>query len=404
MSVATNSPRPILRAERLCKVFGPAPERALAFIDKGCDKQTILRQTGCSVAVREVSFEVRRGELLVLMGLSGSGKSTVVRLLNGLIEPSRGTIEVDGRAIQSLSKRELRGLRNRMLSMVFQHFAIFPHRSVRENVAYGLDVRGCSVEARQARAGRAIEQVGLGGWEDAYPEELSGGMQQRVGLARALATDAEVMLMDEAFSALDPLIRREMQDLLIRLHRDSGRTIVFVTHDLNEAMRIGKRIMILRDGTISQIGTATEILSQPANDYISRFTADVDRTRVLMARDVMCPVPVTTREGDDPRDVLRRSEAADAATVFVVEAGTIVGTVSPAALRSMVGRGLTALERSAFDTDYASVRADTPLVEVCALSSSRRAPLAVIDEGGQLLGTLSADNLLAAIRPHRNEA
>lgn len=399
MPVATDLRRPILRAERLFKVFGPARERALALLDQGCDKQTVMGQTGCSVAVRDVSFEVRRGELLVLMGLSGSGKSTVVRLLNGLIEPSRGSVEIEGRAIQTLSKREFRGLRNRTLSMVFQHFAIFPHRSVRDNVAYGLDVRGCSIEERQARASRAIEQVGLVGWEEAYPGDLSGGMQQRVGLARALATDAEIMLMDEAFSALDPLIRREMQDLLIRLHRDSGRTIVFVTHDLNEAMRIGERIMILRDGAISQIGTAAEILSQPANDYIARFTADVDRSRVLMARDVMRPSPVTAREGDDPADALSRLEAADAVTLYLVEAGAIVGTMSADTIRSMGGASLTAFERCAINID--AVRADTPLVEVCALASGRRTPLAVIDAGGQLLGTLSTDDLLAAIRPRR---
>jgi glycine betaine/proline transport system ATP-binding protein len=228
---------------------------------------------GGTVAVADVSLSVRRGELYVLMGLSGSGKSTVLRMLNRLVEPTSGSVSLDGRDLASLSAAELREVRNRRISMVFQHFALLPHKSVRDNAGYGLEIRGIAKRERRERAQRALAQVGLDAWGDKRPAELSGGMKQRVGLARALATEADVLLMDEPFSALDPLIRREMQDLLLRLRDEIDRTIVFVTHDLNEAIRLGDRITLLGDGRVAQTGTAREILDAPADDYVARFVA-----------------------------------------------------------------------------------------------------------------------------------
>ena len=387
----------ILRANQLTKVFGPRPERALALLDEGCDNREILARTQCSVAVRGVSFEIFSGELFVIMGLSGSGKSTVIRLLNRLIEPTRGTVELDGREIHGLGRRELREVRNRRLSMVFQHFAIFPHRSVRENVCYGLHLRRVGAEEQRERANRALEQVGLTGWADAYPAELSGGMKQRVGIARALATDAEVMLMDEPFSALDPLTRRDMQDLLISLYREFGRTIVFVTHDLNEAMRVGQRIMIMRDGAIVQIGTGARILSSPSNDYVSNFFADVDRTRVLTAKDVMRQGSLVTRLSDVPAEVLSRLAPGDARALFVVENNMIVGIVSVEALKSATARGASRVADTIGNQPYKTTRADTPLVDLCVLVHDSGVPLAVVDTDGSFLGTIDAGEVLAAM-------
>ncbi|MEA2296234.1 MAG: glycine betaine/proline transport system ATP-binding protein [Solirubrobacteraceae bacterium] len=244
------------------------------------EARRLAKRYGDTVAVEDVSFSVRRGELFVLMGLSGSGKSTVLRMLNGLITPTSGTVVVDGEDVAALAAAGLRELRNRRISMVFQHFALFPHRSVRDNAAYGLDLRGVAKPERLERAQWALDTVGLGGWGDKRPSELSGGMQQRVGLARALATDADVLLMDEPFSALDPLIRRDMQDLLLHLRDELERTIVFVTHDVNEAVRVGDRIALLGEGRVVQLGTAVDLLSAPATDYVRRFVRDADRSRV----------------------------------------------------------------------------------------------------------------------------
>jgi glycine betaine/proline transport system ATP-binding protein len=396
----------LLRAKQLTKVFGAHPERALALLDKGCDKQEIMARAQCSVAVRGISFEIFSGELFVIMGLSGSGKSTVIRLLNRLIEPTRGSVELDGRDINGLGKRELREVRNQRLSMVFQHFAIFPHRSVRENISYGLHVRGTSAAQQHERAERAVEQVGLRGWENAYPAELSGGMKQRVGLARALATDAEVMLMDEPFSALDPLTRRDMQDLLISLYREFGRTIVFVTHDLNEAMRLGQRVMIMREGAIIEIGTGARILSSPSSDYVSNFISDVDRTRVLTARDVMRPQPLVPRPSDAPQEVLSRLASPKARALYVVENGAIVGLVSVDALRSASERGVSRVADILSNAAYRTTRPETSLVELCALVQGSDVPLAVVDSHGAFLGTIDAVEVLAAIggNPHDAQA
>ncbi|MEU1404301.1 glycine betaine/L-proline ABC transporter ATP-binding protein [Streptomyces sp. NPDC005728] len=275
-----------LEAEHLFKVFGRRPDQAVQRLRQGADREE-LRADGTTAAVIDASFAVEAGEIFVVMGLSGSGKSTLLRMLNGLLEPTAGQVRFDGQDLTALSDRGLRELRSKKISMVFQHFALFPHRSVRDNAAYGLAVQGVSRAERERRADEALALCGLAGWEDSWPDELSGGMQQRVGLARALATDADLLLMDESFSALDPLIRRDMQDQLLELQKTLKKTIVFITHDLNEAMRLGDRIAVMRDGRIVQTGTAEDILLRPANDYVASFIQDVDRSRVLTAAAVM---------------------------------------------------------------------------------------------------------------------
>lgn len=275
-----------LEAEHLFKVFGRRPDQAVERLRQGADRGE-LRADGTTAAVIDASFEVEAGEIFVVMGLSGSGKSTLLRMLNGLLEPTAGHVRFDGQDLTALGDRALRELRSKKISMVFQHFALFPHRSVRDNAAYGLSVQGVPRAERGRRADEALALCGLAGWEDSWPDELSGGMQQRVGLARALATDADLLLMDESFSALDPLIRRDMQDQLLELQKTLKKTIVFITHDLNEAMRLGDRIAVMRDGRIVQTGTAEDILLRPANDYVASFIQDVDRSRVLTAAAVM---------------------------------------------------------------------------------------------------------------------
>ncbi|MEV5507228.1 quaternary amine ABC transporter ATP-binding protein [Streptomyces orinoci] len=341
-----------LRAEHLYKVFGRRPEAAVQRLRDGAGREE-LRADGITAAVIDASFEVRAGEIFVVMGLSGSGKSTLLRMLNGLLDPTAGRVLYDGRDLTALSPRELREVRSRNISMVFQHFALFPHRSVLENAAYGLEVRGVPRAEREERAAEALELTGLGGWERSWPDELSGGMQQRVGLARALATDADLLLMDESFSALDPLIRRDMQDQLLDLQKRLKKTIVFITHDLNEAMRLGDRIAVMRDGRIVQNGTAEDILVRPANDYVASFIQDVDRTRVLTAGSIM--------EKPDPE------------------------RLDPERPGGSAGE------------HAATVPSGTPLAELFAPFAHSTAPVAVTDERGQLAGIVTRERLLAAL-------
>ncbi|MEU3308386.1 quaternary amine ABC transporter ATP-binding protein [Nocardiopsis sp. NPDC055551] len=277
---------PAVRADHLYKVFGKQSKAAVERLSDGSHRDTIA-DLDVTAAVIDVSFEVQPGEIFVVMGLSGSGKSTLIRMLNGLLDPTAGSVEVDGVNITALNQKDLLKLRGEKISMVFQHFALLPHRTVLENAAYGLELRGIPRAERFEKAKETLALVGLEGWEDKLPQQLSGGMQQRVGLARALAADTDIILMDEAFSALDPLIRRDMQTQLIELQASLGKTIIFITHDLNEAMRLGDRICVLRDGRVAQIGEAAEILNSPANDYVERFIEDVDRSRVLTASAVI---------------------------------------------------------------------------------------------------------------------
>lgn len=288
--------RAAITVESAYKIFGRRALKAVDRLSEGQHRDTI-KDLDVTAAVIDAEFEVRPGEIFVVMGLSGSGKSTLIRMLNGLLEPTAGSISVDGVTLNGLPAQELRQVRRDKISMVFQHFALLPHRTVYDNVAFGLEVAGRPAAHRAEMTTEAISMVGLSGWEDKLPSQLSGGMRQRVGLARALAAGTDIMLMDEAFSALDPLIRREIQDQLLELQKRLQKTIVFITHDLNEAMRLGDRIAVMRDGRIVQIGTAEDILTRPANEYVAEFIADVDRTRVLTAASVMDPPPAGATDG-----------------------------------------------------------------------------------------------------------
>jgi glycine betaine/proline transport system ATP-binding protein len=278
----------------LWKVYGPHPERLVGSTDADLPRAELLEKTGCVVAVRDVSFDVAEGEVFVVMGLSGSGKSTLVRMINRLHDPTSGQVFIDGEDVLKLSEERLREIRRQKVSMVFQHFGLLPHRRIADNVAFGLEVRGIEKGERLAKATEVLEIVGLGGWGQHYPDELSGGMQQRVGLARALATDPEIMLFDEPFSALDPLIRRDMQDEVIRLQREVRKTMIFITHDLAEALKLGDRIAIMKDGGFVQVGSPEEVVAHPADDYVADFTRDVPRAHVLTARSIMRPLDGAT--------------------------------------------------------------------------------------------------------------
>lgn len=278
-----------IRCENMWKIFGPHPQRVFKELDPNKTRDQVQAESGHVIAVKDVSFEIQRGETFVVMGLSGSGKSTLVRCLCRLIEPTAGNFYIGDKNITTMSKADLLQLRRNNLSMVFQHFGLFPHRTVLENIAYGLEVRGTPKHERLAKAEEVLNMVGLGGWQNNYPRELSGGMQQRVGLARALAVDPDILIFDEPFSALDPLIRREMQDELLSIQQQVKKTMIFITHDFLEAIKMGDHIAIMKDGEVSQIGTPEEIVANPANDYVQEFTEDVPRYKVLSAGKVMRP-------------------------------------------------------------------------------------------------------------------
>ena len=389
---------PVLQVTGLTKVFGTREAEALRLASEGLGRDEIQRRTGATLAVHDVSFSVERGELFVIMGLSGSGKSTLVRLLNRLIEPSAGTVEVDGKDLRGLDDVALRQVRNEKMSMVFQHFALLPHRSVRENAAYALKIRGVGAAEQRERADWALQTVGLLERAEARPDELSGGMRQRVGLARALAADSEVLLMDEPFSALDPLIRRDMQDLLERLQAELHKTIVFITHDLNEAMRLGDRILMLKDGRTVQLGTGPEIISAPADDYVADFTSDVDRTRVLTAGDLMREPRMTAHLGDPAADVLRALGTGEANGVYVLDDdGRVVGVARDELLARALQEGRTTLDHRSVVADHASTTADRPVVEFVHQLGRHPVPLGVVDEQGRLLGVVPRAAVLDAL-------
>ncbi|QBI53626.1 quaternary amine ABC transporter ATP-binding protein [Streptomonospora litoralis] len=387
----------MIDVRNLTKVFNMAPGRARRALDTADGGAQAVRDSGGAVAVDDVSFSVERGELFAVMGLSGSGKSTVVRMINRLVEPTAGTVAYEGADVGSMTPEKLRELRNRRISMVFQHFALFPHRTVRENTAYGLKARGVARSERLERADKALEQVGLAHRGDAYPDEFSGGMKQRVGLARALATDPDVLIMDEPFSALDPLTRRSMQEQLLELQQDLGKTIIFVTHDLNEAMRIGDRIMVMKDGRVVQLATGPEIISRPATDYVRDFVSDVDRTRGLTAGAVMQRPWATAGLGEHPQQVLDRlADVAGRCAYVTGDDGRIAGVATTEALTQAVRRDRTDLGDCVAD-EYTAVTDDTPVVEFCHLTGGHRVPLAVVDGGGHLVGVVPRSRVLNAI-------
>lgn len=384
-----------VKVNNVYKVFGKKPREVVKRLQAGKTRDE-LSPLG-TAAVIDASFEVKKGEIFVVMGLSGSGKSTLIRMLNGLLEPTSGTVTVDGSAVSGVPASQLREVRRTKISMVFQHFALLPHRTVLDNAAYGLEVQGVPLAERRARAQDVVTRVGLSGWEDKLPSELSGGMQQRVGLARALAADTDVLLMDEAFSALDPLIRREMQEQLVDLQHELGKTIIFITHDLNEAMFLGDRIAVMRDGRIVQVGTPDEILTDPANDYVAQFVQDVDRARVLTAAGVMEPARAVVSGSAGPRAALRTMRDMQTSSAFVVGNGRkLLGVVHDRDVLRHVKAGNADL-MEIVRNDPATVGPDQYLVDLFEPAAESQLPVAVVDDKGRLLGAIPRVTLLAAL-------
>ncbi|NBB73479.1 MAG: betaine/proline/choline family ABC transporter ATP-binding protein [Bacteroidetes bacterium] len=380
--------RPIISVQQLTKIFGPEPERALEQLDAGASPEEVRSATGSTVAVQDASFEVAAGETFVIMGLSGSGKSTLLRCINRLIEPTRGAVIVDGEDVTQASAERVRMLRRSVISMVFQHFGLFPHRTVRGNVEYGLEVSGVERAQRRARAEEALALVGLGDYAESRTEALSGGMQQRVGLARALANDPAILLMDEPFSALDPLIRAEMQEELVDLQARVGCTTVFITHDLDEALALGDRIAILRDGAVVQVGTPQAILLDPADDYVEAFVQNVDRTNILTASVLMrAPAHVASTAAEAHERVLNAEPP-----VYVTDGDQ---TYQGALARSP---GAVSNGEPAVDPEAAPIlRPDTPLAECMPLVLDADVPAVVLDADGRLLGVVDREAVLVEL-------
>ena len=386
---------PRLACRNLWKVFGDRARVFTEYIDPALSREEVLALTGCVLAVRDVSFHVREGETFVIMGLSGSGKSTLVRCLARLIEPTRGQVHIDGEDMLAMNKQQLRDIRRHRMGMVFQHFGNFPHKRVLENVVYGLQVQGIDKSTQLKRAAEVIELVGLSGWEERYPHELSGGMQQRVGLARALAVDPEILLFDEPFSALDPLIRREMQDQLIGLQQMVQKTMVFITHDFLEALKVGDRVAIMKDGEFVQTGTPEELVSNPINDYVRDFTRDVPRSKVLTARSVMTPPRVYVNADEALVDLTNRLAAQDCVSAVVVdEQNRFIGIAFLADVPTDETAHSTVA--SVMRDSCPVAEPDTRLERLIPLAMSGDAPIAVLDSG-RCIGTISREAAIAAL-------
>jgi|SRR5690625_122434 len=386
----------IIEVNNLSKIFGHNPKNALKLVEEGYSKSEILEKTGNTVGVSRASFNVKPGETFVIMGLSGSGKSTLIRLVNRLIEPTEGSIVIDGQDLSNADKKTLREIRRDKLGMVFQSFALFPHRTILDNAEFGLEIQGVSKEERSKKAKDALELVGLGGFFDQYPDQLSGGMQQRVGLARALANDPDILLMDEAFSALDPLIRKDMQDELIDLQASMQKTILFITHDLNEALRLGDRIALMRDGEIVQIGSPEDILVNPANDYVEKFVEDVDRSKILTAQHIMQRPETVNPSRHGPRVALERMREEGISGVYVVDDNRqLKGYVHASDASEAANQDIRSLD-GIITNDIQTVDKDMPMSEIFNLIHDAPIPIAVVEDG-RLLGVIVRGSVIAAL-------
>ncbi|WP_025688827.1 quaternary amine ABC transporter ATP-binding protein [Paenibacillus zanthoxyli] len=386
---------PILEVKQLTKIFGQDARKGLTLLEQGWSKEKIAKEAKLTVGVNQADFHINEGEIFVIMGLSGSGKSTLVRLLNRLIDPTAGRILFRGQDVVKMNAEELRQFRRKNIGMVFQKFGLFPHRTVLGNAEYGLEVQGVDKKKRRELAQQALELVGLGGWENHRPDQLSGGMQQRVGLARGLANDPDVLLMDEAFSALDPLIRKDMQQELLELQDRVKKTIVFITHDLDEALRIGDRIALMKDGVIVQIGTPEEILIQPANKYVERFVEDVDLSKVLTAAHVM-KQPEMIRPERGPRVALQLMRDSGVSSLYVTDKemkllGVITADDAARAIKEQ--QSITDVMRR----EIPQVRPDVLLNELFELMAESHLPLAVVDERDRLKGIVIKGAVLSAL-------
>ncbi|MFC0015966.1 MULTISPECIES: glycine betaine/L-proline ABC transporter ATP-binding protein [Allobacillus] len=387
---------PVIEVDNLSKIFGKRSKEALSLLDEGLSKEEILKKTGCTVGVNRAKFQVEAGEVFVIMGLSGSGKSTLVRLLNRLINPTAGDVYVHDDNLSTMNKEQLRRVRREKMSMVFQKFGLFPFRTVLENTVFGMEVQGMDKEEREKKATDALELVGLGSFAHQYPSQLSGGMQQRVGLARALANDPEILLMDEAFSALDPLIRKDMQDELMDLQEKMQKTIIFITHDLDEALRIGDRIALMKDGSIVQIGTPEEILMNPANDYVEKFVEDVDRSKVLTAENIMMRPETVDFDKHGPRVALERMREQGLSSIYVIDrTRQLKGYVNADDVLEARNNQVTSLKEIIKD-DMPTVEMETPVQEIFDIIHDAPVPVAVTEEG-KLRGIIVRGTLIAAL-------
>ncbi len=386
-----------IEVQNLYKVFGSHPEKVFPLIEKGMSKDEIHNKTGNTIGVNGVDFKVNKGEFFVVMGLSGSGKSTLIRCLNRLIEPTKGKVLIDGEDILKANKEKLIEIRRSKLSMVFQNFGLFPHRTVASNVEYGLEVQDIDPKQRKEQAYESLELVGLKGYEESMPDELSGGMQQRVGLARALANDPDILLMDEAFSALDPLIRKEMQDELLDLQSKMHKTIVFITHDLDEALKLGDRIAIMKDGEVVQIGTAEDILTNPANDYVRDFVQDVDRSKVIRAESIMKkPIETITTEAGT-RLAARKMKTAGISSIFITTKDKkLKGLLRIEDAAELIQKNIHNFE-DVIITDIPKVSPDTPILDIMPMIAGIDYPIAVVDENDKLLGIIVKVSLITGI-------
>ncbi|AIX06013.1 MULTISPECIES: glycine/proline betaine ABC transporter ATP-binding protein OpuAA [Bacillus] len=384
-----------IKVEKVSKIFGKQTKKAVQMLANGKTKKEILKATGSTVGVNQADFEVYDGEIFVIMGLSGSGKSTLVRMLNRLIEPTAGSIYIDGDMITNMSKDQLREVRRKKISMVFQKFALFPHRTILENTEYGLELQGVDKQERQQKALESLKLVGLEGFEHQYPDQLSGGMQQRVGLARALTNDPDILLMDEAFSALDPLIRKDMQDELLDLHDNVGKTIIFITHDLDEALRIGDRIVLMKDGNIVQIGTPEEILMNPSNEYVEKFVEDVDLSKVLTAGHIMKRAE-TVRIDKGPRVALTLMKNLGISSIYAVDKQKkLLGVIYASDAKKAAESDLSL--QDILNTEFTTVPENTYLTEIFDVVSDANIPIAVVDEKQRMKGIVVRGALIGAL-------
>ncbi|MBK5345775.1 glycine betaine/L-proline ABC transporter ATP-binding protein [Bacillus sp. TH22] len=384
-----------LRVENVTKVFGKNPSKGIALLKEGKSKAAILKETGMNIGVKQAKFDVYAGEIFVIMGLSGSGKSTLVRMLNQLIKPTSGHIYIDGEDIATMGKESLRKVRRNKMSMVFQKFALFPHRTVLQNVAYGLEIQKVSKEERETKALESLKLVGLENNKDSYPEQLSGGMQQRVGIARALTNNPDVLLMDESFSALDPIIRKEMQNELLELQDKMKKTIIFITHDLDEALRIGDRIALMKDGEIVQIGTPEEIMVSPANEFVEQFVADVNLGKVLTSESIM-KRPETLLIDRGPRVALQIMKNASVSSVYVVnKKHEFLGVLTADNASKAVKRQVPIADLLV--TDIPPVYLDTLLEEMYIKMVKAKLPLPVLDDKHRLRGIIKRESIIQAL-------
>lgn len=388
--------------KNLVKIFGSRPKAALRMLKEGWSKDKILKHTGQTVGLNNVSFSVREGEFFVIMGLSGSGKSTLIRCLNLLNRPTSGQIIVDGQNIVNYDKKALRDFRQRKMAMVFQHFGLFPHRTILGNVEYGLEIRGVGKEERREMAMKALESVGLKGWEDKKPDELSGGMQQRVGLARALANDPDILLMDEPFSALDPLIRREMQLELLDMQAKLKKTVIFITHDVNEAFKLGDRVAVMKDGKIVQIGTPEDILDNPSNEYIQDFIRDIDRTKVIQAKQIMKKPNALVSLKDGVKVAIKEMQANDISSVFVVnKERKLEGIVTIDDCIEAVRNKKSSL-KDILRHDYYKTTEDAYIEELIEDATRSKYPIVVVNDDNKLLGIIVRTSILSGLIQNGN--